>query len=72
MRRRFGAIHSETEEEFIELAQSAWDKDLLYYAGSSNKSQKLINFEYDERDTNVREFLNLQSTEIEEENSFET
>lgn len=54
MRRRFGAIHSETEEEFIELAQSAWDKDLLYYAGSSNKSQKLINFEYDERDTNVR------------------
>lgn len=31
MRKRFGAIHSETTEEFMEAAQKAWEQDLYYY-----------------------------------------
>ncbi|CAD8107969.1 unnamed protein product [Paramecium primaurelia] len=60
MRKRFGAIHSDSTEEYIQQAQSAWNKDLFYYEGNSKKStQNIVNFDFDERETN--------NTEIEEE-----
>ncbi|CAD8121825.1 unnamed protein product [Paramecium sonneborni] len=60
MRKRFGAIHSDSTEEYIQLAQIAWNKDLLYYEGNSKKqTQNIMNFDFDERDTN--------NTDIEEE-----
>ncbi|CAD8199942.1 unnamed protein product [Paramecium pentaurelia] len=60
MRKRLGAIHSDSTEEYIQLAQTAWNKDLFYYEGNSKKqTQNIGNFDFDERETN--------NTEIEEE-----
>ncbi|CAK60818.1 unnamed protein product (macronuclear) [Paramecium tetraurelia] len=60
MRKRLGAIHSDSAEEYIQLAQTTWNMDLFYYDGNSKKQeQNLVNFDFDERETN--------NTEIEEE-----
>ncbi|CAD8111428.1 unnamed protein product [Paramecium sonneborni] len=60
MRKRFGAIHSDSTEEYIQLAQTAWNKDLFYYEGVSRKqTQNIMNFDFDEMETN--------NTDIEEE-----
>lgn len=53
MRKRFGAIHSDNIEDFIDIAQKSWEKDLIFYDDKMNKKVREYELRLEDYETNV-------------------